>query len=359
MRWPDFIVKAAASIACLIIWRYTLRFLAARIPTISGEEAYFPSHLVDDDKALNSYRLSIAEQSYQRAIKEPDHFSPLEIRIIASDRRQNYITQVIGFLLESYQSHRRLSPVLEICNVEQVVFEELQRFQLHVPIRTIGKASSRRATVKETIKKEAADYWNCLNRTTKARYVILLEDDALVVPDFARLMTLLMKQLDVNPHIDYVKMYHPNQLRKIPSIPMAVVMTVVTCCVYQLVIFRRVLAVWLLVTAIPMYATLRSYGSQLIADVRFFVTRSVYLSSPESCCTPAVIFRAAKIPEIVSRLSTEAVAPGHAKDHILDDSAFVGRQTDTNLVVHIGAVSSVRKRRIVLSEVMAARNRIH
>ncbi|VDP09569.1 unnamed protein product [Heligmosomoides polygyrus] len=75
----------------------------------------------------------------------------------------------------------------------------------------------------------------------------------------------------------------------------------------------------------------------LIADVRFFVTRSVYLSSPESCCTPAVIFRAAKIPEIVSRLSTEAVAPGHAKDHILDDSAFVGRQTDTNLVVHIGA----------------------
>lgn len=98
---------------------------------------------------------------------------------------------------------------------------------------------------------------------------------------------------------------------------------------------------------------------QLIADVRFFVTRSVYLSSPESCCTPAVIFRAAKIPEIVSRLSTEAVAPGHAKDHILDDSAFVGRQTDTNLVVHIGAVSSVRKRRIVLSEVMAARNRIH
>ncbi|VDP09571.1 unnamed protein product [Heligmosomoides polygyrus] len=73
MRWPDFIVKAAASIACLIIWRYTLRFLAARIPTISGEEAYFPSHLVDDDKALNSYRLSIAEQSYQRAIKEADH----------------------------------------------------------------------------------------------------------------------------------------------------------------------------------------------------------------------------------------------------------------------------------------------
>lgn len=49
---------------------------------------------------------------------------------------------------------------------------------------------------------------------------MLLEDDALVVPDFARLMTLLMKQLDVNPHIDYVKMYHPNQLRKIPSIPM-------------------------------------------------------------------------------------------------------------------------------------------
>ncbi|VDP06159.1 unnamed protein product [Heligmosomoides polygyrus] len=88
------------------------------------------------------------------------------------------------------------------------------------------------------------------------------------------------------------------------------------------------------------------------------VTKFMYLSSPESCCTSAVIFIAAKILEIVSGL-TEAAAPGRAKDHILNNPAFVGRETDTNLVMHIGEVSSVRKRRIVLNKVMTARNRIH
>ncbi|KAK6014056.1 hypothetical protein OSTOST_20595, partial [Ostertagia ostertagi] len=127
---------------------------------------------------------------------------------------------VIAFLIDSYQSHRRLSPSLELCNVEPVVFEELRRFQLHIPIRIISKTGSRQLPLNASIAKEASDYWKCLNRTTKARYVMLLEDDALVVPEFARMMTSLMKQLDRRPYVDYVKLYHPNQLRKIPSIPM-------------------------------------------------------------------------------------------------------------------------------------------
>lgn len=84
------------------------------------------------------------------------------------------------------------------------------------------------------------------------------------------------------------------------------------------------------------------------------------MSSPESCCTPAVLFRASKIEEIVSQLSFEtrrSARTGHAKDHILDESRFTGRQTDMNLVVHIGAVSSVRKRRITLNEVISIQTR--
>ncbi|EPB67831.1 hypothetical protein ANCCEY_13079 [Ancylostoma ceylanicum] len=180
------------------------------------------------------------------------------------------------------------------------------------------RKSSRSSRMNETIAKEAADYWKCLDHPTKGRYIMLLEDDALVVPEFARLMTLLMDQLDRRQHIDYVKMYHPNQLRKIPSIPL------------------------------------------FLADVRYYLTDTVYLSSPESCCTPAVLFRASKVAEMVSQLSFESrrsARTGHAKDHILDESRFVGRQTDMNLVVHIGAVSSVRKRRITLNEVIAVQAR--
>ncbi|EYC09994.1 hypothetical protein Y032_0058g2929 [Ancylostoma ceylanicum] len=363
MRWHDFIAKAIASLFCLVVWRLTLRTLSRRVPTYSGEQKYFPKHLINDDYALNRYRLNISEQIYPHLRKQADHvsaFSPLEIRIIASDRRQNYLPQVITFLVDAYQSHKQLSPSLEICNVEPEVFEELRRFRLHVPIRTLGRKSSRSSRMNETIAKEAADYWKCLDHPTKGRYIMLLEDDALVVPEFARLMTLLMDQLDRRQHIDYVKMYHPNQLRKIPSIPLAISVCILVCCTYCIVIFRRVLIFWSLITSSLMYLELRSYGSQFLADVRYYLTDTVYLSSPESCCTPAVLFRASKVAEMVSQLSFESrrsARTGHAKDHILDESRFVGRQTDMNLVVHIGAVSSVRKRRITLNEVIAVQAR--
>ncbi|PIO70916.1 hypothetical protein TELCIR_07203 [Teladorsagia circumcincta] len=202
----------------------------------------------------------------------------------------------------------------------------------------------------------------CADESAFNRYVMLLEDDALVVPEFARMMTSLMIQLDRRPYIDYVKLYHPNQLRKIPSIPMAIALSLYICYLFQVIIFRRVFVLWLLATSALMYTILRSYTSQFLADVRYAVTKSVYMSVTESCCTPAVVFRARKIPEIVSKLSAvsnERAFIGHAKDHILDESEFIGRQTDTNLVVHIGAVSSVRKRLITLNEVLSARSRDH
>ncbi|VDM77359.1 unnamed protein product [Strongylus vulgaris] len=131
-------------------------------------------------------------------------FSPLEIRIIASDRRQNYLAQFSPLEIRIIASDRRQNYLA----------------QLHVPIRTLGKKSSRSSTVDEIIVKEALDYWNCLNHTTRKRYVMLLEDDALVIPEFARMMASVMEHLDEDESIDYVKMYHPNHLRKIPSIPL-------------------------------------------------------------------------------------------------------------------------------------------
>ncbi|KAK6739039.1 hypothetical protein RB195_020863 [Necator americanus] len=341
MRWYDVIAKAIASLFCLILWRFLLHILSAHIPSYSGEEKYFPKQLINDDNALNRYRLNISDHIYPRLRRQADHFSPLEIRIIASDRRQNYLSQVITFLIDAYQSRRRFSPNLEICNVEPEIFDELRKFQLHVPIRTLGKKSSRHLSLDETIAKEASDYWKCLNHTTKGRYVMLLEDDALVVPEFPRMMDSLMDQLDERQHVDYAKLYHPNQLRKIPSIPLAITICILFCYTYQIVIFRRVLIFWSLLTSSLMYMCLRSYHSQFLAELRYYVTNRVYMSIPESCCTPAVVFRASRIPAIISQLSTDPAHVGHAKDHILDESGFVGRQTDMNLVVHIGSNNTV------------------
>lgn len=54
------------------------------------------------------------------------------------------------------------------------------------------------------------------------RYVLLLEDDVIAIPMFATLLTTLTEKLDVQKHIDYVKLYHPNSLRAIPSFPVVI-----------------------------------------------------------------------------------------------------------------------------------------
>lgn len=46
---------------------------------------------------------------------------------------------------------------------------------------------------------------------------------------------------------------------------------------------------------------------------------------------------------MVSELSKIPARLGHAKDHILDESSFVGRMSDRNLFVHIGYYSAVRQ----------------
>lgn len=93
----------------------------------------------------------------------------------------------------------------------------------------------------------------------------------------------------------------------------------------------------------------------MFADTRFYlsglpiinlIVQSTQLSVTESCCTPAVLFRTASVPEMVRELSRHTAGVGHAKDHILDESRFVGRQTEANFVVHIGYYSALRQRNV-------------
>jgi hypothetical protein len=46
---------------------------------------------------------------------------------------------------------------------------------------------------------------------------------------------------------------------------------------------------------------------------------------------------------MISELSTIQSRIGHAKDHVIDESRFVGRMSDQNLVVHVGYFSAVRQ----------------
>ncbi|EGT45363.1 hypothetical protein CAEBREN_28689 [Caenorhabditis brenneri] len=102
--------------------------------------------------------------------------------------------------------------------------------------------------------------------------------------------------------------------------------------------------------AFAIFWDLKSYGCQFPADFRFYLTGSAYISYPESCCTPAVIFRTSSVKNMVDYFQKSIGFSGHAKDHILDEAPFTGRQSDVNYVTHIGSFSSVRQRAVFLSD---------
>ncbi|VDK73226.1 unnamed protein product [Anisakis simplex] len=79
-----------------------------------------------------------------------------------------------------------------------------------IKVKSKSHKSDRLTNYAEKIKKESDDYWNCL------RYVLLIEDDAIPVPHFMPLLNSVVQQMDSNPQIDFVKLYHPRYLRKIP-----------------------------------------------------------------------------------------------------------------------------------------------
>src|SRR5688572_10258712 len=96
------------------------------------------------------------------------------------------------------------------------------------------------------------------------------------------------------------------------------------------------------------------FTSQLFSELHFHLSGGQpLLTSPESCCTPAVLFRRSQAQAMASELGQSlllAAGPDHAKDHILDESRFRGRQTDLNLVVHIGWFSVLRQRTVPTGE---------
>lgn len=66
------------------------------------------------------------------------------------------------------------------------------------------------------------------------------------------------------------------------------------------------------------------------------------MTESESCCTPAVVYRNSRIPDMISYFIKNR-DKNEAKDTILDNSPFKSRMSDTNLVIHIGFISAIGK----------------
>uniref|UniRef100_A0A8R1HJN2 Uncharacterized protein n=1 Tax=Caenorhabditis japonica TaxID=281687 RepID=A0A8R1HJN2_CAEJA len=314
--------------------------------------------LLQNEVELNNHRIRIAKElmvkngnfSETKDITSRNRPSDVEIRVVASDRGNSYLFQTVVFLLEQ-QTSKHFSFNLSICNVESKPFPDLDSFDL--PIVTVGGKDGKNNrfgnNLNLTIKKENEDYWKCLGLPSNDRYILLIEDDSLVIPEFSNLLKSLVGILDFHESVDFVKLYHPNNLRKLPSYVLIITFSIMlSLCICRF--FKSLPFLTFLLLAAAMSYDLTKYGSQFPAELRYKLTGAAYMSYPESCCTPAVIFRQSSIPKMIEYFKETNAFNDHAKDHILDESPFTGRQSDINYVTHIGAFSSVRHRPVFLSD---------
>lgn len=64
-------------------------------------------------------------------------------------------------------------------------------------------------------------------KNLRARYVLLLEDDAVVHGKLPMMMSSVTRQLEGRAaDVDYVKMYHPRQWRYIPAYPLVILLII-------------------------------------------------------------------------------------------------------------------------------------
>lgn len=334
---------------------FGIRVVRDVVPKVGHDERLFPRDIIHNNDALNRHRVQIADGvlDYLMGKKVTLKSANVEIRVVTSNRGNDFLYQTVLFLLE--QQLVLFNCTLSICNVEAEIFPDLRRFdRLNLPITTIGdKSRSSRGNLNSTISKENQDYWKCLEVPTESRYILLIEDDAVVIPEFSKLLKSLVQKLDNHQYIDFVKLYHPNYLRKFPAYALYAFVSITISyfsCHFINRFFKNFPILTFLILSLALFWDLTSYGSQLSADIRYYISRSAYISYPESCCTPAVIFRQSSVKSMVEYFSKTMAYSGHAKDHILDESPFTGRQSDLNYVTHIGSFSSVRQRNVFLSD---------
>lgn len=241
---------------------FTLRWV---IPTLGndmvfyGADYYHNGSVVMEQQRhlsmpqLNQERLARAEKMMGdlhrfRGSNDSTSQQRLTIGIVASARPNFPLTQLFGHL-SAYLPSDDYSVL--ICNTEPTVLhhsEEIRRFEQFVDVVDLHPAGGDNDSFpaihgpspSDRLRKEAVDYWLCLNATavSSADYILLLEDDALPVPEFGQALHSIIRQLrqrdkERQAEVDYVKLYHPWKLRGIPSAFHAVAVAFLLASVLQ------------------------------------------------------------------------------------------------------------------------------
>ncbi|VDM48913.1 unnamed protein product [Toxocara canis] len=200
------------------------------VPSLSGIHKVFPSN-VSEHLSVNEFNAWRTEQangviarfsnllllSYsQQNSHGTEAESAVNVVIVASGREGYFLTQVVAALLE-LQNTSTLDAAISICDVSETSNDEIDRISQIVPrIKIRSPYLHDYGSYEGRIAKESNDYWLCMNATHNSRYLLLIEDDAVPVPAFGHLLHSIVQRMDSDQKIDFIKLYHPGYLRKLP-----------------------------------------------------------------------------------------------------------------------------------------------
>ena len=207
--------------------------------------------------------------------------SNFSISVVAADRKNGFLTQSVAFLLQQFPEWSQI-PVISVCNVEPGIFTELQYFVDKLPIHSINRDRVFPYSLNNDdgrIRKEAEDYWSCLkavHQSAPSDFVLLIEDDALPVPQLGILMDSLLNQLQSEKyqHIDFVKLFHPWRLRKIPFLFQAVASVVALGAGVCFIVFRRIYLPFLIIIVFVGYVSIQR---SFYCEVSFVLLETILL----------------------------------------------------------------------------------
>lgn len=320
-------------------------------------EAALAESLARGQDALHFWRTKASEPS--PLSEEPE----LLVTVVTSRRDEakdfHYLLQVLrrlhGLLL-GCEGRPRCADVL-VCDVERGPLgnEDAALLEPHFTVvRRSARERDANADALNIFEREKRDYVFCLRKgveLTRARNVLVLEDDALPSPDFFHVVDNLLSRSFIRRSL-YVKLYHPERLQRYwnPE-PYRILewagLGSVLATALLLPLWQSPSRAHLLFFTLYFMAAAELFGRHYLLELRR-VSPQLYAVSPATeCCTPAMLFPGNASLRVAEHLDAAACSKGNAKDTVLyrtlrTSAGERAHSLEPNLVRHIGAFSSVR-----------------
>ena len=277
---------------------------------------------------------------------------------VSRPAKVHFLTQVVAALLPQLTESES---VFTVYNAEGSSHLEAMDLANTVPV--MNKEGEKQFD--NHFNKEKEDYVYALEwcRKKRARYTVILEDDALPPTDFmSRLRFVLKNRISLHKrNWAFLKLYYPEKWQGwsnervleliLTSIVVGVVLTVFTCGM-ELVIVRHCLSsrnvtIKFLLSFILALYMLLTLGRPHWLALRKITPHLSFVVSAPGCCTPAVLYPQNHLTNIIDYLHQTECTPKFPLDLALDkyagDKKLNKYLVVPNLVKHIGFVSTLGK----------------